>query len=58
MADDTISSESSAKSLISSEDRVVIWINPVPLDGGILSHGDRSMSKFSFSVSVLDPTEV
>ena len=33
--------------------RVVIWVNPIPMEGGILS-GDRSAaSRFSPSVSVI-----
>ena len=32
------------------QERVAIWVNPVPLDGGILCSGDKASSKFSFSV--------
>ena len=49
------SPESSSSTVVvksSETERVAVWVNPVPLDGGILSSGDKATSKFSFSVSI------
>ncbi|XP_019850078.1 PREDICTED: TBCC domain-containing protein 1-like [Amphimedon queenslandica] len=47
------SSESTSVSLVHGtegrRERVAVWVNPVPLDGGILCSGEKASSKFSFS---------